>query len=148
MLKCSGGALSGDLSQRAFTEQMRSLTRLQHLTIVGWNNPQRWSGGIIDDLVAHLLHLDTLSFSGNLATPRLFTVMVGSTRPWKRSSICCPTLITPLQLLFLTALEIKTVEVEWNPPQALEWNENKVAIKAALHPSIVRESISDDTVYP
>lgn len=53
---------------------------------------------------------------------------------WQRLSIGQPALITPLQLLPLAMLDIKTIEVEWHAAQAPEWDENRGAIKTLLYP--------------
>ncbi|PBK69554.1 hypothetical protein ARMSODRAFT_168049 [Armillaria solidipes] len=146
-----GGEPGHDMDERTFKGQLQSLTLLRHLTIIGWSRPgypYEWSRGLLDDVVTHLPHLDTLSFCSHLATPRLFTVMTQLARPWKRLSIHVPTLITPLQLLPLASLEIETVEVKWLTAQVPEWNENKAAIKTLLHPTIVRDrDLINDAYY-
>ncbi|SJL16757.1 uncharacterized protein ARMOST_20286 [Armillaria ostoyae] len=128
------------MDERTFKEQLQSLTLLWHLAIIGWSEdgyPCQWSRGLLDDIVTHLPHLNTLSFGFHLATPRLFAVMAQLARPWKRLSICSPTLITPLQLLPLAPLQIETVEVKWCTAQVPEWDENKAAIRTLLHRTII-----------
>ncbi|KAK0447807.1 uncharacterized protein EV420DRAFT_860874 [Desarmillaria tabescens] len=130
------------INGRTFKEQLQSLTLLRHLTIIGWNegrHPYEWAKGLMDDVVGHLPHLDTLSFGGHLATPHLFTVMAQPARLWKRLSVHEPALITPLQLLPLGSLQIETVEVKWCTRQIPEWDETKAAIKTLLYPTIVRD---------
>ncbi|PBK80766.1 hypothetical protein ARMGADRAFT_823007 [Armillaria gallica] len=132
-----------DMDERTFKEQLQSLGLLRHLAIIGWSEdgyPCQWSRGLLDDVVTHLPHLNTLSFGFHLATPRLFAVMAQLGRPWKRLSICAPTLITPLQLLPLAPLRIETVEVEWCTAQVPEWDENKAAIRTLLHRTIIRDT--------